>query len=118
MALSINAESRARDVVVIGASSGGIPAVTRLLSRLPEDLQAFIGVVIHRGDKAPSNWSSMLGRRTRLRVVEPAQGETLTRGVVNIAPSDCHMTSKTERFLSIATSDDAVRLPRLRPHDR
>jgi|GEM_PF-6480287 len=45
MASSINAESLARDVMVIGASAGGIPAVTQLLSRLPslpEDLQAFI----------------------------------------------------------------------------
>jgi two-component system chemotaxis response regulator CheB len=92
MAISINADAIARDVVVIGASAGGIRAVTELLSRLPEDLHAFIGVVIHRGDRSPSNWASMIGRRTKLRVVEPAHGDSLTRGAVYIAPSDQHMT--------------------------
>jgi CheB methylesterase len=38
-----------RDVLVIGASAGGHSAVVEILSRLPQDLPAFIGVVIHRG---------------------------------------------------------------------
>ena len=45
----INPEKIARDVIVVGASAGGIRAVIELLSRLPADLPAFIGVVIHRG---------------------------------------------------------------------
>ena len=53
MAISINTESVPRDVVVIGASAGATSAVTELPSRLPEDLQACIGVVIHRGERAP-----------------------------------------------------------------
>jgi chemotaxis response regulator CheB len=42
---SINAEERTRDVVVVGASAGGIQAITELLSGLPADLPAAIGVV-------------------------------------------------------------------------
>ncbi|HEX6275438.1 MAG TPA: chemotaxis protein CheB [Polyangiaceae bacterium] len=61
-------------------------------SRLPENLPAFVGVVIHRGAVSKSDWSDTLGSKTKLRVVEPANGERLTRGVVYIAPSDCHMT--------------------------
>jgi len=91
MTISINPEGIVRDVIVMGASAGGIEAVIEILSRLPEDLPAFIGVVIHRGDKSASNWSQMLGKKTKLRVVEPASGDSLTRGFVYIAPSDCHM---------------------------
>jgi chemotaxis response regulator CheB len=46
-----------RDVIVIGASAGGHSAVVEILSRLPQDLPAFIGVVIHRGAVSHSNWS-------------------------------------------------------------
>ena len=92
MSVSINPEKIARDVIVVGASAGGIRAVIELLSRLPEDLPAFIGVVIHRGAVSKANWSNSLGMKTNLRVVEPANGDALMRGVVYIAPADCHMT--------------------------
>jgi len=92
MGAFINPLKIVRDVVVIGASAGGISAVIEILSRLPEDLPAFIGVVIHRGAQSKSNWSDTLGSKTKPRVVEPANGELLTRGVVYIAPSDLHMT--------------------------
>ena len=91
MSGAINREQIARDVIVVGASAGGIQAVIELLSRLPADLPAFIGVVIHRGAGSTSNWSEVLGMRTKLRVVEPTDGDSLVRGVVYIAPADCHM---------------------------
>ena len=98
----INEDRIARDVIVIGASAGGIEAVTEMLSRLPADLPAFIGIVIHRGAHSVRNWSAILGRRTALRVVEPAAGDSLTRGFAYIAPGNCHM-----RF-----ADDTVSLDR------
>ena len=91
MSVSINPEKIARDVIVVGASAGGIRPVIEILSRLPADLPAFIGVVIHRGRAAGSSWSDVLGMKTELRVVEPADGDSLTRGVVYVAPADCHM---------------------------
>jgi two-component system, chemotaxis family, protein-glutamate methylesterase/glutaminase len=98
VAVWINSEKIARDVIVVGASAGGFRAVTELLSRLPADLPALIGIVIHRGAASSSNWSSSLGWKTRLTVVEPANGDTLKRGVVYIAPGDCHMTFESERI--------------------
>jgi two-component system chemotaxis response regulator CheB len=96
MSALINPLKIVRDVVVIGASAGGHSAVVEILSRLPKDLPAFIGVVIHRGAVSKSNWSQSLGSRTKLKVVEPANGDLLTRGVVYVAPSDCHMTFGNE----------------------
>ncbi len=88
---SINTEKQTRNVIVIGASAGGIEAVIEVLSQLPADLPAIIGVVIHRGSRGASDWSAMLGRKTRLRVVEPADGDHLANGVVYVAPSDFHL---------------------------
>lgn len=79
-------------MIVVGASAGGIRAVVEMLSRLPAGLPAFIGVVIHRGPGSTSDWSDVLGMKTNLRVVEPACGDLLERGVAYIAPADCHMT--------------------------
>jgi two-component system, chemotaxis family, protein-glutamate methylesterase/glutaminase len=98
MSFSLNPEKIARDVIVVGASAGGIRAVIELLSRLPADLPAFVGVVIHRGAASLSNWSDVLGGKTKLRVVEPTDGDPLMRGVVYIAPADCHMTFERDRI--------------------
>jgi two-component system, chemotaxis family, protein-glutamate methylesterase/glutaminase len=94
----MNPQQIARDVIVIGASAGGIRAVIEVLSRLPADLPAFIGVVIHRGAVSSEDWSRTLGSRTKLRVVEPTDGDRLVRGVVYVAPADCHMTFQHDRI--------------------
>jgi two-component system chemotaxis response regulator CheB len=96
MSVSINPERIARDVIVLGASAGGIRAVIEILSRLPEDLPAFIGVVIHRRAGATSDWSDVFGKKTKLRVLEPTDGDSLTRGVVYVAPADYHMRFKRD----------------------
>jgi two-component system chemotaxis response regulator CheB len=92
MTVWLNPEKITRDVVVVGASAGGIRAVIDMLSRLPGDFPAFVGVVIHRPAASTTDWSDILGRKTELRVVEPADGDALMRGVVYLAPADCHMT--------------------------
>jgi two-component system, chemotaxis family, protein-glutamate methylesterase/glutaminase len=97
MSVWINPQKIVRDVIVVGASAGGIRAVTALLSRLPADLPALLGVVIHRGAASSSDWSRVLGSRSKLRVVEPSNGDPLTRGVVYVAPSDCHMTFEHDK---------------------
>jgi two-component system, chemotaxis family, protein-glutamate methylesterase/glutaminase len=98
MVTSINQKEIVRDVIVIGASAGGIRAVIEVLSRLPADLPAFMGVVIHRGADSSSSWASVVGMKTKLRVVEPTRGDPLTSGFVYIAPADCHMTFEHGRI--------------------
>jgi two-component system chemotaxis response regulator CheB len=98
IAKPLNPERIARDVIVVGASAGGIHAVIEMLSRLPADLPAFIGIVIHRGADSTSSWSGVLGMKTELRVVEPSHGDCLQRGLVYLAPADCHMTFDLERI--------------------
>jgi two-component system chemotaxis response regulator CheB len=98
VSVSINSGKIARDVIVVGASVGGVQAVIEVLSRLPADLPAFIGVVIHRGATSRSNWSRTLGKNTKIRVVEPIDGQSLMRGFVYVAPADCHMTFHSDRI--------------------
>jgi two-component system, chemotaxis family, protein-glutamate methylesterase/glutaminase len=99
MGFLINQQKVARDVVVVGASAGGIRAVIEILSRLPDDLPAFIGVVIHRGADTRATWADVLGMKTNLTVVEPTHGAPLIPGFVYIAPADCHMTFEQGRIV-------------------
>jgi two-component system chemotaxis response regulator CheB len=92
MESAINAMEIRRDIVVIGASAGGIEAVIQLLSWLPAGLPASICVVIHRGARSSANWAYMLGKQAKIRVTEPRSGAALAHASVYVAPSDRHMT--------------------------
>ena len=88
------------DVVVIGASAGGLQALSAVLRPLPDDLRACVLVVMH----APSNGSSVLpeilARTTSLPVAFARDGDPIERNRVYVARPDGHLIV-TSRGLSV-----------------
>lgn len=80
-----------RDVIVIGASAGGVSALKDLCGALPPDLPAVIGVVLHRGRWYRGDVSGIYGKPGRILVREARAGDRLEEGTVYFAPSDYHM---------------------------
>jgi two-component system chemotaxis response regulator CheB len=74
------------DVVVIGASSGGVNALMTLLSGLPDDLPAAIFIVLHVRPDLPSQLPAILNRVGTLPVAHAVDGEPIRRGRVYVAP--------------------------------
>jgi two-component system chemotaxis response regulator CheB len=77
-------------VIVIGASAGGVAALSELFAALPLRLPAAIGVVLHRGPN-PGELAHVLGRQSALPVVEPRGINPLKHGVIYLAPPDHHL---------------------------
>jgi two-component system, chemotaxis family, protein-glutamate methylesterase/glutaminase len=75
-----------RDVVVIGASSGGVEGLITLLTGLPDDLPAAIFVVLHVRPDFPSQLPAILNRVGALPAAHAVDGEPIRRGRVFIAP--------------------------------
>src|SRR5262249_40921942 len=86
----INLEGIKRDIVVVGASAGGVAALTELFAALPPDLPATIGVVLHRGT-SPSDLAEVLGRKSHLPVIEPDNHSPMKHGIIYLAPPDQHL---------------------------
>src|SRR5262249_35077317 len=86
----LNPEGIARDVIVVGASAGGVVALTQLFEALPGDIPALIGVVLHRSTSA-GELVHVLGRRSRLPVIEPSNHCIAKQGVIYLAPPDHHL---------------------------
>jgi len=77
------------DLVVIGASWGGLNALRAVLEPLPADFPAAIVVVQHRGDDE-SLLSELLGRTCALEVREADDKDELRAGTVLVAPHGYH----------------------------
>ncbi len=80
-----------RDLVVIGASAGGIEALQQLCAALPADLNAAVLVVMHTSNHAGGLLAKVLGRSSTLPVSHPQNGEAIQQGYIYVAPADLHM---------------------------
>lgn len=87
---TFNVEGIKRDVIVIGASAGGVTALSELFAALPADLPAAIGVVLHRST-SPGELAHVLGRRSACLIAEPSGTGSLKPGGIYLAPSDHHL---------------------------
>lgn len=79
------------DLIVVGASLGGLEALAILLAALPKHMPP-IAIVQHRlADDDNSRLRELLEVHTALRVVEPDDKTPIEGGTVYIAPSDYHL---------------------------
>ncbi|MCP2303027.1 chemotaxis protein CheB [Actinokineospora globicatena] len=79
-----------RDLVVVGASAGGVEALTRLAAGLPSDFPAAIVVVLHLPPRGSSALAAILDRAGPLRAMPVRHGQLLTHGTIHVAPPDHH----------------------------
>ena len=95
-----SARQPGRCIVVIGASAGGISALTTVLAALPPEFPAPIVVVQHRAPTGHSRLVAVLARKTALSVVEVREGDPLRAGVVYVARADLHLTVTLDRHFA------------------
>lgn len=89
------------DVVAIGASAGGIPALRSILRTLPLDLPAAFVIVQHRSPLHLTGLVDVLACTTSMPVVEPSDRDVLAASTVYVAPADTHLTiAGNQLFLS------------------
>lgn len=80
-----------RDIIVIGASAGGVEAVAGLVEGLPRDLAAAVFVVVHFPAHVTSVLPRIITRRGTLPAVHSRDGAPIEHGCVYVAPPDLHL---------------------------
>lgn len=80
-----------RDIVVIGASSGGFEVLKTLVAGLPQELEAALFVVWHMAPDAPGVLARVLDRAGPLAAVQAQDNEAIVNGRIYVAPPDHHM---------------------------
>lgn len=86
-----------RDTIVIGASAGGVQALSQLVATLPADLPAAVFIVLHIPTDTPSVLPAILARDAQLPIAHATHGEPIVGGRVYVAPPDRHLLIEDRR---------------------
>ena len=81
-----------RDIVVIGASRGGVEALKGIVAALPPSLQSALLIVLHISPTHVSLLPDVLSRAGPLPAEHGRDGTRVERGRIYVAPPDHHMT--------------------------
>jgi two-component system, chemotaxis family, protein-glutamate methylesterase/glutaminase len=95
-------------IAVIGASTGGPPAIEHLVRALPPQLPLGIAIVQHMPAQFTRTFAERLARGARYEVVEARDGDFLGTGKVLIAPGGHHLTlvESESRVRAVVTRRD------------
>src|SRR4051812_47569787 len=79
------------DIIVIGASAGGVEAMVQLARGLPADLPASVFMVLHVAPNSPSLLPQILQRAGRLPAMQPRDGDPVEPGRIYCAVPNYHL---------------------------
>ncbi|MCD1294168.1 chemotaxis response regulator protein-glutamate methylesterase [Methanocella sp. CWC-04] len=88
---------RASNVVVIGTSTGGPPALEKVLSSIPGNINAGILIVQHMPPGFTRSFAERLDRISDIDVKEAEDGDHVNNGLALIAPGNYHMEIVKEK---------------------
>jgi two-component system, chemotaxis family, protein-glutamate methylesterase/glutaminase len=87
-----------RNIVVMGASAGGLSALNRITKQLPDNLNAAVFIVWHVSPYSTSLLPDILSRSGKLEAKHPADGESIQKGKIYVAPPDRHLLLEAGRI--------------------
>jgi len=80
-----------RDIIVVGASSGGLNALRELVRGLPAGLPAAVLIVWHIAPESPNLLPELLGKIGPLNVTLARNDDPIRPGMIYVAPADRHL---------------------------
>lgn len=97
-----DASSRAVEAVIIGASAGGVDALLKLLSALPDRFRLPVITVLHLPEGRESQLAGIFRQRSSLAVREPADKEKICPATLYFAPPGYHLSVEMDKTFSLS----------------
>jgi len=100
-----------RYIVGIGASAGGLEAVTQLVSHLNSQIPCAYILLQHLSPRHRSLMVEILGRETSVKVKEAVDGEIPQVGVIIVVPASFNATMSEGRLRLVTAGPEVVPKP-------
>lgn len=92
-------------LIVIGASFGGMEAIKKVLSCLPENFTVPIAIVLHIGNNNINTYMSLLNNVTHYSIKEAEEKEPIREKTVYFAPPNYHLLVEEDFSFSLSTDE-------------
>src|SRR5438105_10364559 len=79
------------DIIVIGASAGGLDAIRTVASGLPQNCPAAFFFVLHTAPHAPFSLPELISHAGPLPASGAVDGTPILPGTITVAPPDYHL---------------------------
>lgn len=90
------------ELVVIGASSGGLEMLIKLLQALPDHYRIPTVAILHQRPNRSSGVPDMLSKYTQMNVQEPEDKQGIEAGHFYVAPPNYHLLIDPEKVFSLS----------------
>ena len=88
-----------RDIVVVGASAGGVEALIDFVRSLPLGYDGSVFIVLHTAPYSPGYLANILNKDSALEAVYPRDGDKIKKGKIYVAPPDHHLIIENDTVL-------------------
>lgn len=88
-----------RNIIVIGASAGGVTALKQLVSSLPADFKGSIFIVLHIPAYSESRLPTILSMAGPLPALHPRDGDIIEPGKIYVATNDHHLILEKNKII-------------------
>jgi two-component system chemotaxis response regulator CheB len=86
------------DIVVIGASAGGVEAIKAITRQLSPDIAAAVFVVVHVSPESSGLLANVLNRRSKVPASQARDGDPIRPGRIYVAPPDHHLLLEPDQM--------------------
>lgn len=100
--------NRQLDLIVIGASAGGLQAIITLLQDLPADFSFPIVIAQHRINDNGDLLEHVLQNKCQIEIRQANEKEKIKKGIVYIAPPDYHLLIERDDTFSLSLDEKVM----------
>ncbi|MBD7916338.1 chemotaxis protein CheB [Clostridium sp. Sa3CUN1] len=100
-----NALKNSKDIILIGASTGGPNAIEKIITEFDKELNAAVLIVQHMPSGFTKTFAERLNRRCELEVLEAEDKIKIEKNKIYIAPGGYHMIVKEKDIIEINKED-------------
>jgi two-component system chemotaxis response regulator CheB len=88
-----------RDIIVVGASAGGVTALRGFVQNLPKDFKGSVFIVLHIPPYTESKLPTILSKAGPLEAVHPQDEEEIVPGKIYVATNDYHLLIARDKVM-------------------
>ena len=94
-----------KDIILIGASTGGPNAIESIITQLTRELNVAVLIVQHMPSGFTKSFAERLNKKCSLEVLEASDGIRIEKNKVYIAPGGYHMVVRQPGIIGLTNED-------------